>query len=126
MSKLASLLSIFRSSTGQYDMGRIISFKVSSIFSAAFGYAVFHNHQIINWTEAGAGFSAVLLGIGGLIAAPCSQGQFDALVDFVFNVGPSQFLTSHLLKYHKAGEYDKAAAEFPKWKYDNGKVIRVW
>jgi hypothetical protein len=69
MSKLASLLSIFRSSTGQYDMGRIISFKVSSIFSAAFGYAVFHNHQIINWTEAGAGFSAVLLGIGGLIAA---------------------------------------------------------
>lgn len=55
-------------------------------------------------------------------ALPCTQGQFDALVDFVFNVGPSQFLNSTLLKYHKAGEYDKAAAEFPKWKYDNGKV----
>jgi lysozyme len=57
-------------------------------------------------------------------ALPCTQGQFDALVDFVFNVGPSQFLSSHLYKYHKAGEYDKAAAEFPKWKYDNGKVIQ--
>jgi lysozyme len=57
-------------------------------------------------------------------ALPCTQNQFDALVDFVFNVGPSQFLSSTLLKLHKAGEYDKAAAEFPKWKYDNGKVIR--
>lgn len=54
---------------------------------------------------------------------PCSQNQFDALVDFVFNVGPSQFLSSHLYKYHVACEYEKAAAEFPKWKYDNGKVI---
>jgi lysozyme len=56
-------------------------------------------------------------------AIPCTQNQFDALVDFVFNVGPSQFLSSHLLAFHKAGQYDKAADEFPKWKFDNGKVI---
>lgn len=55
-------------------------------------------------------------------ALPCTQPQFDALVDFVFNVGPSQFLSSTLLKYHRAGEYEKAAAEFPKWVHDNGKV----
>lgn len=53
---------------------------------------------------------------------PCTQGQFDALADFVFNVGAVQFLSSHLFAYHKAREYDKAADEFPKWKYDNGKV----
>jgi lysozyme len=57
-------------------------------------------------------------------ALPCTQNQFDALVDFVFNVGPSQFLHSTLLKLHKAGEYDKAAEEFPKWKLDNGRVIK--
>lgn len=62
------------------------------------------------------------VGVVNSHALPCIQGQFDALVDFVFNVGPSQFLTSHLYAYHKAGEYDKAAAEFPKWKYDNGQV----
>lgn len=56
-------------------------------------------------------------------ALPCTQGQFDALCDFVFNVGAVQFLHSTLLRLHKAGEYEKAAAEFPKWKYDNGKVI---
>ena len=53
---------------------------------------------------------------------PATQGQFDALCDFVFNVGPNQFLPSHLFKYHVAKEYDKAAAEFPKWKYDNGNI----
>lgn len=56
-------------------------------------------------------------------ALPCTQSQFDALVDFVFNVGAAQFLSSHLYRYHKSGEYDKAAAEFPKWKFDNGKII---
>jgi lysozyme len=56
-------------------------------------------------------------------ALPATQGQFDALVDFVFNVGPTQFLSSHLYAYHKEGSYKQAAAEFPKWKFDNGKVI---
>lgn len=55
-------------------------------------------------------------------ALPCTQGQFDALVDFVFNVGPTQFLSSHLYAYHKDKHYEAAANEFPKWKYDNGKV----
>jgi lysozyme len=63
------------------------------------------------------------VGIVNSHALPCTQNQFDALVDFVFNVGPAQFLTSHILRYHLAGEYEKAAAEFPKWKFDNGKVI---
>lgn len=62
------------------------------------------------------------VGVVNAHALPCTQGQFDALCDFVFNVGPTQFLSSHLFTYHKSGQYDKAAAEFPKWKYDNGKV----
>jgi hypothetical protein len=62
-------------------------------------------------------------GIVNSYALPCTQGQFDALVDFVFNIGPTQFLHSSLLRYHKAREYEKAAAEFPKWKYDNGKIV---
>lgn len=55
-------------------------------------------------------------------ALPCTQGQFDALVDFVFNVGPIQFLKSTLLKLHNEAKYNEAADEFPKWKYDNGRV----
>lgn len=57
-------------------------------------------------------------------ALPATQGQFDALVDFVFNLGPTQVLHSTLLRYHLAGEYKKAAAEFSKWNHDNGRVIQ--
>lgn len=52
-------------------------------------------------------------------AGTCTQNQFDALVDFTFNVGPGLFLSSTLLKKHLAGDYDGAAEEFLKWKYDN-------
>lgn len=56
-------------------------------------------------------------------AMPCTQNQFDALVDFVFNVGPSQFLMSTLLKKHLAGDHKGAADEFLKWKYDNHVLV---
>lgn len=54
----------------------------------------------------------------------CTQGQFDALVDFVFNLGAARFLGSTLRRKHLAGDYKGALNEFPKWKYDNGKVIK--
>lgn len=57
-------------------------------------------------------------------ALPCTQGQFDALVDFVFNLGPIALLQSTLLKYHLAKEYDKAAAEFVKWDHCSGMVLQ--
>lgn len=56
-------------------------------------------------------------------AGTCTQNQFDALVDFVFNVGPVLFLSSTLLKKHNAGDYDGAADEFLKWEYDNHVVV---
>jgi lysozyme len=82
-------------------------------------------NQVIDKATADTLFRHDILYAEGIVnqhCLPCTQGQFDALVDFVFNLGPSQFLSSHLFSYHKLREYDKAADEFPKWKYDNGKV----
>jgi len=44
-----------------------------------------------------------------------TQGQFDALCSFVFNLGCARLKSSSLLKYLNAGQYAKAADEFPKW-----------
>lgn len=44
-----------------------------------------------------------------------SQGQFDSLVSFVFNLGAGNFVKSTLLKKLNAGDYTGAAAEFGKW-----------
>lgn len=55
--------------------------------------------------------------------APTTQGQFDALVSFGYNVGLDEdpdtkaegLGDSGLLRKHKAGDYAGAAAEFGKW-----------
>lgn len=50
-----------------------------------------------------------------LVKAPLSQGQFDALVDFVFNLGAAKLAGSTLLKELNAGSYALAAAELLRW-----------
>lgn len=49
-----------------------------------------------------------------------TQGQFDALVSFVFNLGAGNFVKSTLLKKLDAGDYAGAAEEFGKWINVNG------
>lgn len=44
-----------------------------------------------------------------------NQNQFDALVDFVFNIGCGAFENSTLLRLLKRGYFSAAAQEFGKW-----------
>lgn len=57
------------------------------------------------------------------LATPCTQNQFDALTSFTFNEGEGHLSGSHLLLYHKAGEYAKAAAQFGSWIYCNHEIL---
>jgi lysozyme len=50
-----------------------------------------------------------------LVDVPLSQGQFDALVSFVFNVGRSAFSNSTLLRLLNAGDDAGAADQFKRW-----------
>ena len=50
-----------------------------------------------------------------LITVPLTQGQFDALASFVFNVGPAAFGNSTLLRLLNAGDATGAAAQFRRW-----------
>lgn len=52
-----------------------------------------------------------------------TQYQFDALVMFVFNVGVQAFKDSTMLKMLNANNIKGAADQFPRWKYDNGRVV---
>lgn len=44
-----------------------------------------------------------------------TQGQWDALMDFIYNFGPGNLLSSTLLRKLNAGDYAGARAEFPHW-----------
>lgn len=52
-----------------------------------------------------------------------TQNQFDALVDFVFNLGGKNFSSSTLLRKINAGDYEGAAAEFQKWTLAAGRTL---
>ncbi len=62
-------------------------------------------------------------GVRQEIIVPLTQGQFDALVSFVFNLGQHSLHVSSLRKYLNNGQYDKAANEFPKWCHAGKKVL---
>jgi lysozyme len=62
--------------------------------------------------------------VNRLVKVELTQNQFDMLVSFVFNVGEGQFKKSTMLKLINAGDMEGAAAQFPRWCYDNGKMIQ--
>ena len=49
------------------------------------------------------------------VDAPLSQGMFDALVSFTFNLGERRLAESTLLKKLNLRDYAAAAREFAKW-----------
>ena len=53
-------------------------------------------------------------------AVPLTQNEFNALVDFVFNVGTGNFASSTMLRKLNLGDYAGCAAEFERWDRSGG------
>lgn len=54
------------------------------------------------------------------VKVPLTQGQTDALADFVYNVGSGELAKSRLLGKLNAGLYEEVPAELMRWVYANG------
>lgn len=61
--------------------------------------------------------------VNTLVSVPLKQGQYDALVSFVFNLGAGAFKGSTLLKKLNARDYDGAADELLRWNKAGGRVL---
>lgn len=61
--------------------------------------------------------------VNRLVHGPITQGQFDALVDFVFNAGAGNFATSTMLRDLNAGDMAAADAQFARWDMSGGAHI---
>lgn len=91
------------------------------------------------WTQAQADarfaqdLAAREIGVNMLLAGrPATQGQFDALVSFAYNVGldidddddkAEGLGDSTLLRKHLAGDFAGAAAQFALWNKNDGRVM---
>ena len=58
-----------------------------------------------------------------LVRVPLTQGQFDALVDFTFNLGVKRLAESTLLILLNKGNYKAAADQFSRWVYGGGQKL---
>lgn len=58
-----------------------------------------------------------------LLLVPVTQQEFDALCDFIYNVGTENFAHSSLLRYINSSNFTEAANEFDKWDHVNGSVV---
>lgn len=57
------------------------------------------------------------------VTTQLQQNEFDALVDFVFNLGRAAFAGSTLLRQLNAGNFDVAAGQFALWDHAGGQVV---
>jgi lysozyme len=64
--------------------------------------------------------SGAVAEVNRCVTVPLSQGEFDALVSFVYNVGDGQFESSSMLRLLNAGEYALAADQFDRWDHVHG------
>lgn len=58
--------------------------------------------------------------VNDCVTTPLVQGEYDALVSFVFNLGCGALRRSTLLRKLLDHDYDGASEEFLKWDHDNG------
>lgn len=61
--------------------------------------------------------------VNSAVTTQLTQGEYDALVDFTFNLGSGNFEHSQLLALVNQRNFAAAANEFDKWDHADGQVV---
>lgn len=76
---------------------------------------------------------AVFEAVANRVKRIATQGQYDAVLDFIYNCGPGNFATSTLKRYIEAGKASwMIQEEFLRWVHSGGRKMgglvsrRIW
>lgn len=97
------------------------------IWTVGYGHTPAQPGQRISHAEAEELLDADLLtaesAVRAQITAPLTQGQFDALVSFTFNLGARRLQDSTLRRLLNGGDYAGAQEEFGRWIHAGGRKL---
>ena len=62
--------------------------------------------------------------VNNYVVVSLTQNQFDALVSWVYNLGPTNFRKSTMLKVLNDGNYDEVPYQMKRWNKAGGKVLK--
>jgi lysozyme len=116
--------------TQQFESCRLTAYQdVKGVWTIGWGHTGPEVVEGLVWTQAQADAAlqadiqwAVNV-VNHLVTFQLTQEEFNATVDFVFNVGSGNFASSTLLKDLNAGNLTDAAAQFERWDKSGGQVI---
>ena len=116
--------------TKSFESCRLTAYQdIKGIWTIGFGHVGPEVVEGLTWTQDQADSQLVLdltkaeHAVNTLVTVPLTQGQFDAMVDFAFNLGCNAEKGSTLLKLVNQGDFANAAAQFELWDHAAGKVV---
>ena len=118
-----------RSLTERFEGCRLSAYQdVRGIWTIGYGHTsgvhegmTCTQEQADRWLQQDTSFAAEA--VNRLVHIQLTQDEFNALVDFVFNLGIGAFQRSTLLRFLNAGEFVAAAGQFSLWDRAGGKVV---
>ena len=116
--------------TEGFESCRLTAYQdIKGIWTIGFGHVGPEVVEGLTWTQDQADSQLVMdtlhatSVVNRFVTIGLSQPAFDAVVDFVFNVGSGNFEGSTMLKLLNAGNLEAAADEFQKWDHASGVVV---
>lgn len=104
----------YQDATGIWTIGygHTKNVQPTDVISAAQGYSMLRN-ELIEYENY----------VNTLVKVPLYQHQFDALVSWTYNLGPTNLKNSTLLEVLNKGRYDLVPDEIRRWNRAGGKEL---
>jgi lysozyme len=116
--------------TEGFEALRLTAYKdIRGRWTIGYGHTGPEVHEGLVWTETQAENALandILWAsrvVNRLVVYPITQNEFDALVDFTYNVGAGDFASSTMLKDLNKGDIKNAALQFDLWDHAGGQVV---
>ena len=106
--------------TAYQDQGGVPTIGYGHTFGVALGDTC-TQEQAEEWLQEDIGAAVDV--VNRFVKVPLTQSEFDALVDFEFNLGAGSLRDSTLLRLLNAGDHAGAAEQFERWDKCNGQVV---